>query len=170
MCKESLKWLNLASPSVKRAKSKKTRSSLTKSTTLPWREWITKWDNAVLIGGVSLDERNPNGWGPWQGILPWHKRLKENHCSLCLRFQFCSALFSCSTKIVMLLSTRGFLFRSLPLLHCEALEELFFIFLTSRLEAKASISIYCIFLLSRSVGLLCVAVRVHHHPFPELVL
>lgn len=50
------------------------------------------------------------------------------------------------------------------------MEDLLFILLTFRLEAKVNIFSYSIFQLGRNVELLGVAVRIHYHPLPELVL
>ena len=50
------------------------------------------------------------------------------------------------------------------------MDNLFFILLTYRLEAKVVIFSYNVFQLGRNVELLGVAVRIHCHPLPELVL
>ena len=71
---------------------------------------------------------------------------------------------------LVLLSTRGILVQEFPSLPWEALEKLFFISLTSWVEAKAFIFSYCIIILGRNVGVAGVVVRIHHHPFPEIVL
>ena len=71
---------------------------------------------------------------------------------------------------LVLLSTREISVQNYSLLHSEALEEIFFIFLTSWLEAKAFIFSYYVILLVRNTGVVGVVVRDHPHSFPELVL
>ena len=50
------------------------------------------------------------------------------------------------------------------------MEDILFILLTSKLEAKVTLFSYNVFQLGRNVELLGVAVRINYHPLPELVL